>query len=193
MIRIAASRLPSGAVMVAALLSGCFQGEGADIQLLVPADVALYWDSSFDGLDDGRMALIPADVMVYDGETGEALEGVLVDVAVPEGFAGLLLPDEVRPVDEREALGAEAPGADFGWDAWRDRYFDVAGAVPRSALRVATDAAGLGRVYVFIDGFPGGPESFGSIPVHVGVVDSGVDAEAHSTDAIEDSFWVVAR
>jgi len=121
----------------------------SDAQLLVPDDVTLHWESSFNGVDDGRALLVPVDVMVYQGSTGEPIEGARIELGDTQPGAKLLRPDAVSMV------GFDEPIDGAWWDAWSDRYFEFAPDVrPTSSLVVDTDATGLARVYVFIDRFP---------------------------------------
>lgn len=122
---------------------------GGDAQLLVPDDVTLHWDASFNGVDDGRALLLPVDVMVYQGGTGEPIEGATIQLGGTDPGAMLLRPDAVQMV------GPDQPVDGAWWDAWSDRYFAFAPDMhPTSRLVVDTDATGLARVYVFVDRFP---------------------------------------
>jgi hypothetical protein len=159
-----------------AFLGGCVLGESDAPQLLVPEDIEVQWDAPFDGTDDGRVALVPVDVMIYDGASGEALSDVEVEVSTTWHDAGFVVPDDVSAVGV-----TDTSSDDVVWDAWRDRYF----AVDRvdSALRIRTDASGLARVYVFADSFPTSGTGAGSQPIPV-VVSMGIT---------DDTFLLVPR
>lgn len=124
--------------------SGCVDDgvapEGA--RLLLPDAVRVTWDDAFNGVDDGLGTLVPVDLMVYDGATGEPLE--LVDIR----FAALAPAAEIlAPSDIDLASGACRTCV---WDAGRDRY--LGWRVGTSSAQ--TDDDGLARVYVWVDAFP---------------------------------------
>ncbi len=126
------------------LLAACGRLEP---QLLVPADVDVPWDASFDGVGDGLVAVVPVDVMMYDANTGSPLADVAVTVAVPDGEAGLVGENDV----------VVAPPEDAVWDARRDRWVALATDHLAPALTVRTDATGLVRLNVVVDAFEGAP------------------------------------
>lgn len=150
-----------------------FDGDVSGPQLLVHDAVEVHWDRSFDALDDGVVALVPIDVMVYDGATGLALSDVALDFQALAG-ASVVLPADVWPTDpQSETIDASV------WDAWRDRYFVVDESAMSDVVRVRTDGSGLARVYVLADAFPAGTsaeQEFDAIPVVVsmGVTDDTV-------------------
>jgi hypothetical protein len=171
---------PPGAALAA--LSACATDDVAEgPQLLLPGDIDLEWDRSFDGVGDGRVALVPVDVMVYDAETGEPLAGVALDVHVLAGDAGIVAPHDVLLVDPDE------PHQDgVVWDAWRDRWFAFADptAAAEPAARLATDDWGIARFWLFADAFPADdadPVGLAPIPLVV------------SMGAQDDTFLVVPR
>lgn len=142
-------------------LAACGEPAGADAQLLVPDAVELHWDDAFNGADDGVVALVPVDFMVYGRLNGEPLAGVGLDVQVLDGDAGLVDP---QSVDWAEADDCDA--CDLLWDTHRDRGFafvdDEASAV-RASLRLSTDDSGLARAYVLVDSYgasEGGAEAY---------------------------------
>ena len=137
------------------LLAACGRIEP---QLLVPAGVEVPWDTSFDGVGDGLVAVIPVDVMLYDSNTGDPLADVVVEVTVPEGEAGL--------VGENDVVAAAPEGG--VWDARRDRWVALASDRLPGTASYRTDGTGLVRLNVVVDAFDGGP-------VVVKVVASGVD------------------
>ncbi len=163
--------------IVLALLAGCGFDSASDPQLLVPDDLVLHWDRSFNEADDGIVALVPIDVMVYDGASGEPLEGVALELHGSDPGALLALPPAI-------AL-AGGGDSDFAWwDTWRDRYFFLADdpeLEPATALETETDHTGLARVYVLVDRFP--TEGGAFVPAAVTV----------SMGMTEESFFLVPR
>ena len=127
-------------------------------QLLVPEDVDVPWDVSFDGVGDGLVAVVPVDVMLYDANTGDPLVGVMVDVSVPDGEAGLVGENDVVVASPERAV----------WDARRDRWVALATEHLAAAGSYRTDGTGLVRLNVVVDAFEGAP-------VVVSVVASGVE------------------
>lgn len=160
----------AAAALALATLSACGPEGAGDPQLLVPEDVDVGWDVSYNRADDGFAVLLPADVMVYDGTTGEPLDGAGLDLVGRNAGVMLVDPEMV------EIAGEEA----LWWDAWRDQYFEL-DAYPERSLHMQTDATGLARVYVFVDWFPGEPSSYGAAVVSVSMGES------------EASFAVVPR
>lgn len=158
-------------------LVGCVGGEAPHgPELLVPEDVELRWDDAFNGVGDGRAALVPVDVMAYDGDSGDPLGAVSIDMLAGEG-AELLPADAITAVDPDDDL------ADLEvYDAWEDRYVAIDPDAP-SLSRIGTDAWGLARVYVLIDAFPADAEGNGFAPVPVVV----------SMGETDDTFLLVPR
>jgi hypothetical protein len=154
-----------------------FEGASEVPLLLVPEDVDVHWDASFNASEDGLVALVPVDVMIYDRDTGEPLAFEDLSISTASG-AGIVAPDDVLPV------GPEAAGdVPWVWDAWRDRYFEITPAEepPPSSVRVRTDASGLARFYVLADAFPPAEEGFAPLPVVV------------SMGLVDDTFLLVPR
>lgn len=158
-----------------AVLGGCVLGEPDAPQLLVPEDIEVPWDSPSEGNGDGRVALVPIDVMIYDGASGEAHADVAVEVSTTWAHAGFVAPDDLIAVGSNES-----ESDDVVWDAWRDRFFAIDRV--RATYRLRTDAFGLGRVYVFADSFPIGTEG---VPTPIPVV--------VSMGAMDDTFLLVPR
>ncbi len=140
--------------------SACAEFNAVDVELLVPDEVALHWDRSFNGEADDRVALVPVDLMVYQTESGEPVAGVALQVL--PGFQGVqVVPfDDVVPV-ESEACDVQG----CLWDAWRDRYVDV---LDGGQGALATDDNGLARAWLVVDALPESPfDGFDAVPVLV--------------------------
>lgn len=132
--------------------------------LLVPADVELHWDRSFNEVDDGLGAVVPVDVMVYDGATGEPRRGIEVELrSSADSF--VLTDGELARVEP-----GSCDDCALFWDAWRDQYYavdvDVYGD-DVSATRVLTDAEGIARVYVLVDALEADDAGFMPVTVQV--------------------------
>lgn len=173
-------RLPVVSVALVALTACGVEDTSEVPQLLVPDDVEVHWDRSFNRVDDGVVALVPVDLMIYDRTTGLPLANVVIDVHALSPDAGLIEPDAVLRADP------ELDG-EWLWDAWRDRWFEFIDPEigPTASLRVRTDAWGLARVYVYADAFPaasaGDAGVFAPIPI---VVSMGIT---------DDTFLLVPR
>jgi hypothetical protein len=137
------------------LVQACDDDLSAGPRLLAPEEVSFAWDEAWDEADDGLLALVPLDVMVYDGATGEPRADAELALRVSGGA--------LLPVEAVEA--GEDGCADCVWDAWSDlpvRLFGVAsvsgvagdGAQAWSSVAVAGSAAD-GWVDVHISGTPG--------------------------------------
>ena len=163
------------AVIAAVLVStiACSEDTSVETELLVPDDMALHWDRSFNGEDDGRVALVPFDLMVYEAESGEPVADAPL-VVEPGHDAVVFLPlDDIQPLD--------AEDCDAGpclWDAWRDRYVELLEPGPDS--RPSTDENGLVRAYLLVDAFPESDAFDGDFePVPVVVTMGAADASFH--------------
>ncbi len=133
--------------------SACAEFGAVDDELLVPDDLALHWDRSFNGEGDDRVALVPIDLMVYGALSGEPVADVQLTVE-PDSSSVLVLPfEDVLPVDS-----ADCDLVPCVWDAWRDRYVDVLDS-PGEAPTWSTDRDGLVRAYLLIDAFPDAADS----------------------------------
>jgi hypothetical protein len=148
-------------VLVAALgacASDVAASDGA--QLLVPFDIEFSWNEAYNEADDGLVAVLPLDVMVYDGATGEPL------------FAEL----EVSSVDARflepMQLGAGAPGCEACvWDAFRDEYVEFPRDAVGEPVTIETDADGFARLYALVDVLPEREGLFDAVPITVALGD----------------------
>jgi hypothetical protein len=133
-------------------LGACVEVEVESMQVLVPEDLELHWDASFNGEDDGIAAVVPVDVMVYEAASGEPLEAIQLVLYAEEPYAVALAVDEVVAVEAEGCFDCE-----LTWDAWRDRYVEVAnGALDMGdeGLALETDLDGLARAYIHVDAFP---------------------------------------
>lgn len=105
------------------------------LSLLVPEDVEVAWDAGLDVAGDGRVAVVPLDVMVYDAARGDPVPGV-----------------EVRLTADRAVLAVDGSfsalsGQDSGdpsrlWDLWVGRWVSPSG-IPTRQLQVRSDESGL--------------------------------------------------
>lgn len=170
------------AIAVLVLVPGCAEGLSEPDLLLPGEELSVEWDEAWNGEGDGLGALVPVDVMVYDGATGEPVEGVQVlisaddDAVIPLPVGGVLLvEDETDP----DAL----------WDASRDQYVALRpSALGWEDLVLETDDGGIARLYLYVDAFPyedGAGDGFAHRPVVVAT--SGTTAE------VVRSFDLVAR
>lgn len=155
-------------------------------ELLLPQEVHVGWESAYNGVDDGLGALVPVDVMAYDGATGEPLADVPIEVytddaaAVPMPVEAVLVMDPpaadeadvaAELVDQLAELGLvldvavldgtddEAPGDEgrIAWDAARDQYVVFDGEQAASGgIELITDSGGVARLYIYVDAFPEG-------------------------------------
>jgi hypothetical protein len=94
-------------------LVACGQ-EAVEAELLLPEEVTVGWDRAYNGRDDGLGALVPVDVMVYEGTTGNPLPGVVVAVWTDDVNAWPVPVDEVwlLPTDAQGSDGEGAEGAE---------------------------------------------------------------------------------
>ncbi len=142
---------------IALALSAC-EAE-PEVALWMEAEIDVPWDPAFDGAGDGLTALVPVDVLVYDGESGDPLEHVVVEIGVAAGMAEV--ESDVAYVAVDVASCVDCP---FVWDAYGDRWVErldgsdlwnhnraFDGAEGRS---VHSDADGLARFTLAIDAFP---------------------------------------
>jgi len=134
-------------IAVATVAAGCVETEAdvlAEATLLLPEDLQIHWDSSFNGDYDGLGALVPVDVMVYEGDSGEPLGQVEIELRGAE--PGVIVVDV-------DAVHFDVEDCDrCAWDAWRDQYIEVDGS--EHAAVFLTDPDGLARAYVWADWFP---------------------------------------
>ena len=136
---------------LAALATGC--SRAAEPELLVPDAVAVEWSEAYNAAGDGLGAVVPVDVMVYDGASGAPLPGVVLHLTTEHDGTWILLPDAVSDASET---------SDERWfDVRHDRF--VAFTTPE-VERVAGSATlvsgpdGVARATVFVDRFPRGAD-----------------------------------
>jgi hypothetical protein len=171
------SRMNRSAPLALMIAAGCADGL-TEPDLLLPTELSVEWDAAWNGSDDGLGALVPVDVMVYDGATGESIEGVEVLIStgdpgvIPVPVEGVLVID-----DETDPLAL--------WDASRDQYvaFDTE-LVPLAAddelgdafadeLLLETDEGGIARLYLYVDAFPSdffSDDGFADLPILVEMI-----------------------
>lgn len=137
------SLLAASLVLAVACAEDARTAEGA--QLLVPEAVQVEWDDQFSEADDVGL-LVPVDLMVFEGSSGEPLDFVRVTVGAEAGA-------QVLELDAVEMVPTDCD--DCVWDAGRDRYVVLpADGAPAADRTVLTDADGMARIYVWIDAFP---------------------------------------
>lgn len=149
-------------------------GTGTNDTLLVPSDIELHWDGAFNATQDGLGAVVPVDVMVYDGTTGEPREQVIVELS-SSADTYLLREGELSRVDP----GSCQDCALF-WDAWHDTYYALEVERDAGRTRVPTDEEGIARVFVLVDAMVG-QDTFAPVEIQV------------ETSSAEGSFAIVAN
>jgi hypothetical protein len=166
-------------LIAAMLLTGLVACEGEAVdQMLLPADVTLEWDASFNAEDDGLGALVPVDVMVYEAESGEPVAGVPITLDAGE-LASILTPDDVWVVDPDVVDNSWCEACI--WDGYLDQYMELDGAEGADAVALHTDADGVARAYVYVDSFPRDASGFTSVPVVV------------TADMAEEAFFLIPQ
>ncbi|MEZ4323211.1 MAG: hypothetical protein R3F61_37450 [Myxococcota bacterium] len=155
-----------------ALLVACVDDGGAPegAQLLAPDRVEVNWDVGFDDTDDGVGAMVPVDLMVYEGTTGLPLEDIELTLTASSDDIELVHADAI------EVLQSDCMTC--VWDAMRDRYIDWEGA----ASTTQTDTDGLARIYVWVDSFPPVDDLFfevgmGELTSHVDILEENGPAQ----------------
>lgn len=141
-------------------LVGCGTVEESP-ELLLPEPIPVAWEEAYDAEADGLGALVPVELMAYDGATGEPLASVPLVVYAPEGSVWPVEADEVVVVDPDDCYGC-----DLLWDAHRDEFV----LAPRFSdpLLLRTDDDGMARMYLYVDSFPASTtEPFGDLVVVV--------------------------
>lgn len=147
------------AILSLALAVGCFEEE--EPRLLLPGEVRVAWETAYNGEQDGLGALVPLDVMVYDGASGQPLGDVEILIWTEDETAWPVPAEGVWVVDPDACEGCDAL-----WDASRDEYVEVEPVEGTLVLR--TDALGIARTYLYVDSFPDGESAdFEPIPVLV--------------------------
>lgn len=164
------NRLPLILIGAAALI-GCSEEGRTSVgaQLLVPDSVEVRWDDRLNQSADGLGILVPVDLMVYEGATGEPLDFVRLDVNTSADAV-------VLDLDDVEPLASDC--VDCVWDSGRDRYVVLPD--PNDAQQpLLTDADGLARIYVWIDAFPTAQNELLPIEVDVDSEESGATFDIH--------------
>jgi hypothetical protein len=152
--------------VVSMALVGCAEETLGTAHLLVPENIELHWDGSFNAEDDGLGALVPVDLMVYDSASGEPWALVPFEISA----------DQALFIDANSEVLFEPEGCvdDCIWDVWRDQPVELMLSEQGFGSRqFRTDSSGLARVYVYVDSFPSHDEGFGALAVHVrlGMID----------------------
>lgn len=195
-----------GAVLLVATLTACAEEPEVPsgvANLLVPDDVDLHWDESFNGENDGLGALVPVDVMVYESGTGEPLDAVEIFLEASDQATWVLLDEDFLVVEP--GLCVDCPVL---WDARRDQYLalqpELAGGVAHGDLGglEVGESAELGGPWVF---YPDALEEValaarGDLDLHRITLDTDVDGlarvylfvDAFPWDAVEADFAAVS-
>ena len=132
-------------LLVSLVAVGCLE-QTDQAELLLPDPISVEGHDAYEGEGDGLGALVPVDLMAYDGATGQPLESIPLAVWATSGSAWPVEADEVVVVDPDDCYGCE-----LLWDAQRDEFL-LAPQVSDS-LNLSTDADGLARLYVYVDAF----------------------------------------
>jgi len=145
-------------IVATALIAGAC---GQDERLLVPETVAIHWNASFNGLQDGRVAIVPVDLMVYDATDGVPMAGVDVEISVSGMFSVLADVDDVAP------LLTDCVDCDVVWDAYQDDYYLMNDAVREDAtrLQLTADNEGIAKFFVVVDAFEFDRDAFLAVDV----------------------------
>jgi hypothetical protein len=140
------------------------------------------WSDAYDGTGDGLGAVVPVDVMVYDGATGAPLQGVELAIAsehdgtwvIPAGQvvaadasrAGVVdLDGDADPMVAAAAAWLQATEVDSVqvlFDTRHDRFVTIdaeASDLLTGATTVVTNPDGVARVLLFVDRFPSAASS----------------------------------
>lgn len=162
------------------LLAACGTEPLAESELLLPDLVSVAWEDAYNAENDGLGALVPVDVMVYDGASGEPLPDVELQVwtddvsAWPTSAEGVVV---VSPTDPT----AFTPSFLQVWDASRDQFVAFE---PVDTIDLRTDDGGMARLYVYVDSFPEEEDEEGGLgPIRVVVTMGEVD----------ELFWLAPR
>jgi hypothetical protein len=144
-------------------------------RLLAPDGIEVVWEEAYNLDGDGLGALVPVDVMAYDGASGEPLAGVELvvwtdgDGAWPVPTDGVWLVDpDVEPAF---------------WDAARDQFVMLE--LGDDPLTLFTDSSGLARSYIYVDTFPAsGSGAAGFAPISALVAFGGPEGVATGEDVL---------
>src|SRR5262245_22971360 len=97
-------RTSTSLVPIAAVLLAACGSDPAEPELLLPDEVGIAWEDVYNGIDDGLGALVPVDVMAYDGASGEPLANVPIQVWTDDVAAIPLPVEAVLVMNPPEAL-----------------------------------------------------------------------------------------
>jgi hypothetical protein len=112
--------------------------------VLAQSDVEFPWNAAYNQVDDHLAAVLPLDLMIYDGESGEPVPGVEVELSSTSATF----------VEADAVLSGTVDCDACLWDAYRDEYIDLPPEAGVEPLVVTSDAAGLVRAYAVVDTLP---------------------------------------
>lgn len=124
------------------LAAACVEEEQP--RLLIPHGIEVAWEEAYNLEGDGLGALVPVDVMVYDGGTGEALGNMPLEVWTEHDGAWPVPAEGVFLVVDPELEPAF-------WDASSDQFVTLE--TGDDPLGMMTDSTGLARGYLYVDSF----------------------------------------
>lgn len=153
-------------VSVTLLAAGCVEEEQP--RLLIPHGIEVAWEETYNPEGDGNGALVPVDVMVYDGATGEALAHMPLALWTEH--------DGAWPVPAEGVVLADPELELAFWDASSDQFVTLE--LGDDPLGLITDPTGLARGYVYVDSFGAAP------PIDVFVSMDVADPDAAETIAL---------
>jgi hypothetical protein len=122
-------------------LAACVEEEQP--RLILPNGIEVAWEDTYNPEGDGLGALVPVDVMVYDGGTGEALSSMPLEVWTDH--------DGAWPVPAEGVVLVDPDLEPAFWDASSDQFVRLE--LADDPLGLVTDNSGLARAYVFVDSF----------------------------------------
>lgn len=165
------------------LLAACGTEPSPEAELLLPDLVSVAWEDAYNARNDGLGALVPVDVMVYDGASGEPLRDVELQVWTDDVAAWPTSAEGVVVVSPTDPTALQATYLQV-WDASRDQFVAFE---PEDTIDLRTDDGGIARLYVYVDAFPeetsedADESSFGPVRVVV------------TMDDVDELFWLAPR
>lgn len=137
---------------LALLLFACSEAEES-VLLVAPHEVEFSWNPAFNERDDGMVAVVPIEVMVYDSESGLPRAAATIEL---RGQGAVVLPQDAVMFADPEDDAAL-------WDSWRDAFVQVDSHLVAPAMALDTGEDGLIRFYALIDEVPGAGAELGVI------------------------------